>query len=250
MINKVGIQLYSDLVILGVLVFLKSPCTSLGPGQSTSSVLAAPIWQEWQRGTSISSLLSFLSLSLLDLVKELHKAVPGSVPALWEVPAGWSPTHVEGLPNPRGFPWHLQAVGAQSCHHQESGTALMAPLRNLPVLSSEVALKHWTLEQPGTCETDPSWRRSSVCDLQWSAWEDLAVIINILNEWMIFHSLMKISIVQFCDGICNAEDFCKLEINFLFSRFVLFVLLFGQQNLWVWCGFCSAALFFRKTEDM
>lgn len=46
MINKVGIQLYSDLVIFSMLVFIKSPCTSLGPGQSTSCVLAAPVWQE------------------------------------------------------------------------------------------------------------------------------------------------------------------------------------------------------------
>lgn len=38
MINKVGIQLYSDLVIFGM--FLKSLYTSLGPRQSTSSVLA------------------------------------------------------------------------------------------------------------------------------------------------------------------------------------------------------------------
>lgn len=39
MINKVGIQLYSDLVIFSVLVFIKSPCTSLGPVQSTTSIL-------------------------------------------------------------------------------------------------------------------------------------------------------------------------------------------------------------------
>lgn len=65
---------------------------------------------------------------------------------------------------------------------------------------------------------------------------------------------MKIPIVQFefCDRICNADDFYKLEINFVFSKFVLFALLFVslQQNLWVWCGFFSAALFFRKTGNI
>ncbi|XP_051492711.1 mediator of RNA polymerase II transcription subunit 27 isoform X1 [Apus apus] len=35
-----------------------------------------------------------------DLVKKLHKAVPGSVPALREVSAGWSAPHLEGFPNP------------------------------------------------------------------------------------------------------------------------------------------------------
>ncbi|XP_074702198.1 mediator of RNA polymerase II transcription subunit 27 isoform X1 [Strix aluco] len=34
-----------------------------------------------------------------DLVKKLHKAVPGSVPALRKVSAGWPATHMEGFPN-------------------------------------------------------------------------------------------------------------------------------------------------------
>lgn len=63
---------------------------------------------------------------------------------------------------------------------------------------------------------------------------------------------MKISLVQFafCDGICIAEDFYKPEINFVFPKFVLFVLLFGQQNPWLWCGFFGAALSFRKTGNI
>lgn len=43
------------------------------------------------------------------------------MPALREVPAGRAAAHVEGLPNPRGFPRHLQAVGAQSLPQQEPG---------------------------------------------------------------------------------------------------------------------------------
>ncbi|KAM7144328.1 mediator of RNA polymerase II transcription subunit 27 isoform 3-T3 [Macrochelys suwanniensis] len=36
---------------------------------------------------------------LHDLVTKLHKAVPGSMPALWKVFAGWPSTHVERFPN-------------------------------------------------------------------------------------------------------------------------------------------------------
>lgn len=43
MINKVGIQLYSDLVILGMFLFIKSLYTLLGPRQSTFSVLAIAV---------------------------------------------------------------------------------------------------------------------------------------------------------------------------------------------------------------
>ncbi|XP_035878285.1 mediator of RNA polymerase II transcription subunit 27 isoform X2 [Phyllostomus discolor] len=47
---------------------------------------------------------------LHDLAAELHKAVPGPLPALREVPAGRPAAHLEGLPDPRGLPRHLPAV--------------------------------------------------------------------------------------------------------------------------------------------
>uniref|UniRef100_A0A8C9E2G7 Mediator of RNA polymerase II transcription subunit 27 n=2 Tax=Phocoenidae TaxID=9740 RepID=A0A8C9E2G7_PHOSS len=47
---------------------------------------------------------------LHDLVKKLHKAVPGPVPALREVSARWPSPDVEGFPNPRSLPRHLPAV--------------------------------------------------------------------------------------------------------------------------------------------
>ncbi|KAJ8792431.1 hypothetical protein J1605_019650 [Eschrichtius robustus] len=45
-----------------------------------------------------------------NLVKKLHKAVPGPVPALREVSARWPSPDVEGFPNPRSLPRHLPAV--------------------------------------------------------------------------------------------------------------------------------------------
>lgn len=57
----------------------------------------------------VRSLHPLLPLSV-DLVKKLHQAVPGAVPALRQVPAGRPPPDVEGLPDPRGLPRHLPAV--------------------------------------------------------------------------------------------------------------------------------------------
>lgn len=57
----------------------------------------------------VPSLHPLLPLSV-DLVKKLHQAVPGAVPALRQVPAGRPPPDVEGLPDPRGLPRHLPAV--------------------------------------------------------------------------------------------------------------------------------------------
>ena len=62
-------------------------------------------------GSTRIPFLSFLSsLLFLDLVKKLHKAVPGPVPALREVSARWPSPDVEGFPNPRSLPRHLPAV--------------------------------------------------------------------------------------------------------------------------------------------
>lgn len=58
----------------------------------------------------IPFLLFVSSLLFLDLVTKLHKAVPGSVPALREVSTRWPPPHVEGFPNPRSLPRHLPPV--------------------------------------------------------------------------------------------------------------------------------------------
>lgn len=62
----------------------------------------------WERPDSID-FISLLAL-FLDLVEKLHKAVPGPVPALREVSAGWPSPYVEGFPNPRSLPRHLPAV--------------------------------------------------------------------------------------------------------------------------------------------
>lgn len=60
--------------------------------------------------TRIPFLLFLSSLLFLDLVKKLHKAVPGPVPALWEVSTRWPSPDVEGFPNPRSLPRHLPSV--------------------------------------------------------------------------------------------------------------------------------------------
>lgn len=60
--------------------------------------------------TRIPFLLFLSSLLFLDLVKKLHKAVPGPVPALREVSTRWPSPDVEGFPNPRSFPRHLPTV--------------------------------------------------------------------------------------------------------------------------------------------
>lgn len=54
--------------------------------------------------TQIPFLLFLSSLLFLDLVKKLHKAVPGPVPTLREVSTRWPSPDVEGFPNPRSLP--------------------------------------------------------------------------------------------------------------------------------------------------
>lgn len=152
------IQLYGDLVIFCIFLFIKSLCTSLGPCQSTFSVLGITAWQEWwHRGMSTSSFLNFSPFFLLDLVKKLHKAVPGSVPALREVSAGWPAAHVEGFPNTWSLSWHLQAivaqpsswhVGRELCHGWKESCWFNCwfyfwPFH--PVLNTGVALIHFTI---------------------------------------------------------------------------------------------------------
>lgn len=60
--------------------------------------------------TRVPFLLFLSSLLFLDLVKKLHKAVPGPVPALREVSTRWPSPDVEGFPNARSLPRHLPAV--------------------------------------------------------------------------------------------------------------------------------------------
>lgn len=51
MINKAGIQLYSDLAIFCMFLFIKSLCASLGPRQSTFSVLPISLTRMMTKGT-------------------------------------------------------------------------------------------------------------------------------------------------------------------------------------------------------
>lgn len=101
MINKVGIQLYSDLVIFCMFLFIKSP-----PGPWPKYILCPCrrcLTKMMTKGNVPIQFSEFLSLLVLDLVTKLHKAVPGSVPALREVPAGRFAAHLEGFPNARSF---------------------------------------------------------------------------------------------------------------------------------------------------
>lgn len=90
-------------------------------GKVPGSLLAAPptpalcpeddrAGQEGRRKAWPPLLSSLPSLLFLDLVKKLHKAVPGPMPALREVSARRPSPHVEGFPNPRSLPRHLPAV--------------------------------------------------------------------------------------------------------------------------------------------
>lgn len=89
-------------------------CGLGGSGVTAPQVLCPRgLWAWWAGGRrklpDPAPPLSLLTL-FSDLAAELHQAVPGPLPALWEVSAGRPPAHLEGLPDPRGLPRHLPAV--------------------------------------------------------------------------------------------------------------------------------------------